>query len=480
MKSIKQIREASGGKEAYQKFFNSILKRFGVGSPAELEGDAKKKFYDAIDAGWDGDNEKPEPGDKKKNENTDDFKSDEDVPDDKGNYTMGDMAESPAIALKVAAAIDKKNEKKKSVKEIRVKPVDEKMGMCEQCGTMHEEGDCPQSDMDMSDLDPDTKGMEERAKGTASKKDLAKQAKMTAAMNRRKSYREGTEIKEKTKLKGARGKLGPKDAIDINFMGDKKDIKFASTKWKINIKPHSQGAFISGDKQKILAYLASNDYAMDDEDIEDLYPELMEMFSTRSLGLKGASKRSRDKARGANLSSAELKKAEKIAKKHSGDMKKAMAEIEKIKKGSSESDGVMAILKKHNEDTSEDMYMHTSKKKRKLKAHKGDHMDEAVSVDRRTMGFKEAMKRRAEAKAKREAAKIKAAKTQAKNDMASIDANYAYDGDIEEILTSANKKIMGQHEDAAANASSSGAVDMNPTGKPKKKEKENLMAKYGY
>jgi hypothetical protein len=64
--------------------------------------------------------------------------------------------------------------------------------------------------------------------------------------------------------------------------------------------------------------------------------------------------------------------------------------------------------------------------------------------------------------------------------MANIDANYAYDGDIEEILTSANKKIMGQHEDAAANASSSGAVDMNPTGKPKKKEKENLMAKYGY
>jgi hypothetical protein len=81
--------------------------------------------------------------------------------------------------------------------------------------------------------------------------------------------------------------------------------------------------------------------------------------------------------------------------------------------------------------------------------------------------------------------KIKAAKKQAKNDMASIDANYAYDGDIEEILASANKKIMG--EDAPANASSSGAVDMNPTGKSKKKDKESLvtrsaslMAKRGY
>ena len=42
MKSIRQIREASGGKEAYQKFFNSILKKFGVDSPSELKGDRKK------------------------------------------------------------------------------------------------------------------------------------------------------------------------------------------------------------------------------------------------------------------------------------------------------------------------------------------------------------------------------------------------------------------------------------------------------
>jgi len=70
MKSLSQIRqsvitEASGGKEAYQKFFNSMLKKFGVKSAAELEGDKKKEFFDAIDAGWEGDNEEPEPGDKK-------------------------------------------------------------------------------------------------------------------------------------------------------------------------------------------------------------------------------------------------------------------------------------------------------------------------------------------------------------------------------------------------------------------------------
>ena len=110
---------------------------------------------------------------------------------------------------------------------------------------------------------------------------------------------------------------------------------------------------------------------------------------------------------------------------------------------------------------------------------------EAVSVDRRTTGFKEALKRRAEAKAKRESMKIKAAKKQSKADMAKLDANYAYESDVEEIIASANKKIMG--EDAPANASSSGAVDMNPTGKSKKKDKESLvtrsvslMAKRGY
>ena len=52
--------EATGDKEAYQKFFQKTLKKFGVKSPAELKGDKKKKFFDAIDAGWEGDNEKKE------------------------------------------------------------------------------------------------------------------------------------------------------------------------------------------------------------------------------------------------------------------------------------------------------------------------------------------------------------------------------------------------------------------------------------
>lgn len=49
--------EASGDKEAYQKFFNAKLKKYGVSSPDELDGANKKKFYDEIDAEWEGDNE---------------------------------------------------------------------------------------------------------------------------------------------------------------------------------------------------------------------------------------------------------------------------------------------------------------------------------------------------------------------------------------------------------------------------------------
>tara|TARA_Y100000034_G_scaffold97582_1_gene119194 strand:+ start:76 stop:735 length:660 start_codon:yes stop_codon:yes gene_type:complete len=55
-----QMAEASGDKEAYKKFFDAALKKFKVSSPAELKGDQKKKFYDYIDKGWEGDNEKAE------------------------------------------------------------------------------------------------------------------------------------------------------------------------------------------------------------------------------------------------------------------------------------------------------------------------------------------------------------------------------------------------------------------------------------
>ena len=52
------LNEASGDKEAYQKFFNKTLKKFKIDSPADLKSDEeKKKFYDYIDKNWEGDHE---------------------------------------------------------------------------------------------------------------------------------------------------------------------------------------------------------------------------------------------------------------------------------------------------------------------------------------------------------------------------------------------------------------------------------------
>ena len=57
MKTFKEMMEVKGDKKAYQAFFDKTLKKYGVSSPSELSGEDKKKFYDEIDAGWEGDNE---------------------------------------------------------------------------------------------------------------------------------------------------------------------------------------------------------------------------------------------------------------------------------------------------------------------------------------------------------------------------------------------------------------------------------------
>ena len=46
-----------GDKEAYKKFFDKALKKFGVSSPDELEGDKKKEFFNYIDKNWKADHE---------------------------------------------------------------------------------------------------------------------------------------------------------------------------------------------------------------------------------------------------------------------------------------------------------------------------------------------------------------------------------------------------------------------------------------
>jgi hypothetical protein len=108
----------------------------------------------------------------------------------------------------------------------------------------------------------------------------------------------------------------------------------------------------------------------------------------------------------------------------------------------------------------------------------GEKQKGKVIVDRRTKGYKEAKLRSEKAKAKREAKKKE---REFAEKYPSID--YAY-GDAAELRKTmeAASEVMGykkKEEDAAVNNVGDGNVDMNTTGKSKKKKKE-LMAKRGY
>ena len=67
---IKKLQKEEENKQKkYQAFVSVMLKKFGVESPDELEGEKKKAYFDALDKGWEAEDEEPEPEDKKKNEN---------------------------------------------------------------------------------------------------------------------------------------------------------------------------------------------------------------------------------------------------------------------------------------------------------------------------------------------------------------------------------------------------------------------------
>jgi|TARA_E500000178_G_scaffold305310_1_gene316707 hypothetical protein len=50
-------KEQSEKQKKYQAFFNKALKKFGVSSPDELEGDKKKEFFDYVDKNYEADKE---------------------------------------------------------------------------------------------------------------------------------------------------------------------------------------------------------------------------------------------------------------------------------------------------------------------------------------------------------------------------------------------------------------------------------------
>ena len=145
---------------------------------------------------------------------------------------------------------------------------------------------------------------------------------------------DGTVVKEMTitldeaKLKAGRGKAN----VDIDHTGE--GIPAAAKKYKLKFKKHRNGFDVSGEKKNILAYLQSKEYDMDSDDIEELFPELMEGNMAYENAL--------------------VKKAVKIASSMGGAMTPAVKKIEKLKKGLSDHPDVKAALKAANEEKEDD------------------------------------------------------------------------------------------------------------------------------
>ena len=74
------------------------------------------------------------------------------------------------------------------------------------------------------------------------------------------------------KLRAGRGKT----TVDVDYIGDSYFTNVSQRKFNLKIKPTSRStADITGEKKDIIAFLQTDDYGMEDEDIKDLFPELL-------------------------------------------------------------------------------------------------------------------------------------------------------------------------------------------------------------
>jgi hypothetical protein len=75
-----------------------------------------------------------------------------------------------------------------------------------------------------------------------------------------------------------------KTTVDADYMGDRYFTNVSQRKFKIKIKPTGKStADITGEKKDIIAFLKSDDYGMDDRDIKDLFPELLESLTEAKI-----------------------------------------------------------------------------------------------------------------------------------------------------------------------------------------------------
>ena len=134
---------------------------------------------------------------------------------------------------------------------------------------------------------------------------------------------------DEAKLKAGKGK----SKVDIDHTGD--GIPAAEKKFKVKFKKTRNGYDVSGEKKNIIAYLQSADYDMDSDDIEELFPELLEAKS--------------------KFQKPQVKKAVALALKMGGNMTGAINKIEKMKNGLSDDPEVKAALQMANEEVTEEV-----------------------------------------------------------------------------------------------------------------------------
>ena len=135
---------------------------------------------------------------------------------------------------------------------------------------------------------------------------------------------------DEAKLKAGKGKV----KVDIDHTGD--GIPAAEKQFKLKFKKHSRNGYdVSGEKKNILAFLQSNLYSMDTDDIEELFPELLEAKS--------------------KFQKPQVKKAVALALKMGGNMTGAVKKIEQMVKGLSKDAEVAAALQLANESVTEEV-----------------------------------------------------------------------------------------------------------------------------
>jgi len=469
MKTLKQIREASGGKEAYMKFFNSLLKKFGVDSPSELDGKKKKDFFNAVDKGWDGDGEKAEATIHISNTQL----------NEKLKPGKGSLKGKDAIGADVDW--DNVGDEKKWIKQAKSKY---KVIIKKDVGKYH-------SGMTISGKKADIiKFLQGPMYGGVEDRDIEDM--WPWLLENKDDFKDDTDVSDdEGNYSGVdedhEDDESPKKKVDDdegNYSGVEEEAPPGMEDVVLKLKA-------DGKTDEEAFAIAWSIYKKEKQRKGEYYNE---GFFGKSYPVMDAGQRGQ---------------VIKIAKKWSGNMQRALIDIEKIRDGLTDNPDVMDILRQANEDVQEKVKMvqgnkqeywkriekvmkqfgiksvtqlknDNAKKKYfaavdKALGHSLESVDveEAVDVDRRTLGFKQAMMRAEVAKKVREKSKLKKEK---KKEQEVLDARYDYDGEVNTVLAAANKKIFGE---TAASSVSAGGIDMAPdAGKKKKPFKVVKRANY--